>query len=261
LTGSEPVQYDTLYRAFQVNRETGRLATVFTPPEQIDEQIYLVVPPDAQAWAEQADLPTPPDEYDVIMIAPVSVDAPVRISSPVLFTYVKGQVSFTGNANGDNFSFYRLQVGEGLNPRQWLQITEDIQTPVKDGLLGIWNTEGMSGLYAIQLLVVYQDQHVETAVTQVTVDNRSPELTILSPISQQTFSQEDKAIVLQVTASDDLQLESVTFLLDGNPVAHFTQAPFLIALDADPGNHTFTAQVIDQAGNEAQSEVKFEVTR
>jgi len=51
LKGSEPTQADYLYQVFQVNRETGRLATVFTPPELIEEKIYLVTPPNAAEWA------------------------------------------------------------------------------------------------------------------------------------------------------------------------------------------------------------------
>jgi len=47
INGSEPVSYDNLHQSYQVNRETGQLATVFTPLELIEEQTYLVVPPEA----------------------------------------------------------------------------------------------------------------------------------------------------------------------------------------------------------------------
>ncbi|MFN8427315.1 MAG: hypothetical protein U0X87_13800 [Anaerolineales bacterium] len=38
-----------------------------------------------------------------------------------------------------------------------------------NGLLAEWNTEGLSGLYAVQLQVVRTDQRVDSAVVQVTV--------------------------------------------------------------------------------------------
>ncbi|HQX00712.1 MAG TPA: hypothetical protein PLQ94_01280, partial [Anaerolineales bacterium] len=64
---------------------------------------------------------------------------------------------------------YRVQVGKGLNPQEWIQLGSDVNTPIEDGVLAEWDTKGLSGLYAIQLLVVRNDQVVETAVIQVTV--------------------------------------------------------------------------------------------
>ena len=46
LEGRQPVQTDTLYQIFQVNAETGLLATVFTPPELVEKRTYMVVPPE-----------------------------------------------------------------------------------------------------------------------------------------------------------------------------------------------------------------------
>ena len=60
LKGSEPVQTDSLYQTFQVNRETGQLATVFTPADMVEERVYLVVPADAMEWARETGVPIPP---------------------------------------------------------------------------------------------------------------------------------------------------------------------------------------------------------
>ncbi len=65
--------------------------------------------------------------------------------------------------------YYRVQVGKGLNPQEWVQLGEDTYTPVDGGLLAEWDTTGLSGLYAVQLIVVRNDQIVDTAVIQVTV--------------------------------------------------------------------------------------------
>ncbi len=56
LNGSEPIQADNLYREFGVNSETGLLATVFTPPELIENRVYLLVPESARDWALSAGL-------------------------------------------------------------------------------------------------------------------------------------------------------------------------------------------------------------
>ena len=37
------------------------------------------------------------------------------------------------------------------------------------GLLATWNTQGLRGLYAIQLQVIRNDQTVDTAIIQVTI--------------------------------------------------------------------------------------------
>lgn len=167
LDGSEPTQVDTLYRSYQVNRETGLLATVFTPPQYIEKRVYMIVPPEAQAWAAGAGLPAPPDSYDAIQ--PPVINPEVNITSPALFAPVQGVVKIMGTASGADFQYYRLQVGQGLNPQEWIQVGTDGTTPVEDGVLGEWDTKGLSGLYAVQLIVVRADQTVESAVIQVTV--------------------------------------------------------------------------------------------
>ena len=166
LNGNEPVQADTMYRRFAINRETGLLATVFTLPQLIEERVYLVVPADARAWAEGAGLAIPPSNYDVIQ--PPQTDPDVNIASPALFAEVSGNVKITGTAAGDDFSSYRVLVGQGLNPREWIQVAEG-SAPVTNDLLAAWDTQGLSGLYAIQLQVVRSDQRVDTAIIQVTI--------------------------------------------------------------------------------------------
>lgn len=166
LNGNEPVRADTMYRKFAINRETGLLATVFTLPQLVEERVYLVVPGEARSWAESAGLEIPPSAYDVIQ-AP-RFDENVNITSPDLFSEVSGKVEIQGTAAGDEFVSYRVLVGQGLNPQQWIQVAE-ASAPVTNGLLAEWNTSGLNGLYAVQLQVVRNDQKVNTAIIQVTI--------------------------------------------------------------------------------------------
>lgn len=167
LNGSEPTQADTLFREFAINRETGLLATVFTPPELIDTRVYMLVPEEAREWAQSAGVPVPPTSYDAIQAPPIKPFA--NITSPQLFADVNGNVLIMGTASGDEFLYYRVQVGKGLNPQEWVQLGSDNFTPVVGGLLAEWDTTGLSGLYAVQLVVVRNDQVVDTAVIQVTI--------------------------------------------------------------------------------------------
>jgi hypothetical protein len=56
-----------------------------------------------------------------------------------------------------------------LNPQEWIQLGSDVNTSVENDVLAEWDTKGLSGLYAVQLQVVRNDQVVDTAVIQVTI--------------------------------------------------------------------------------------------
>lgn len=167
LNGNEPIQMDDLYRQFAVNRETGLLATVFTSPELIETRTFMIVPENARDWARSAGLEIPPVSYDAIQSPTFNPDA--NITSPELFADVNDVVKIIGTASGEDFAYYRIQVGKGLNPQEWIQLGDDVTTPVESGVLVDWDTKGLSGLYALQLQVVRSDQRIDTAVIQVTI--------------------------------------------------------------------------------------------
>ena len=92
----------------------------------------------------------------------------MNITVPALFAEVDGDVRIAGTAAGNDFVSYRVLIGQGLNPQEWIQIGEG-NASVTNGLLAGWDTNGLSGLYAIQLQVVRSDQRVDSTVIQVTV--------------------------------------------------------------------------------------------
>lgn len=260
LNGNEPLQVDNLYQRFQINRETGLLATVFTPPELVEERLYLVPPPEARAWAESAGLPVPPTAYDAIQAPPENPD--VRITQPALFADLRGVVQIRGTARAPDFDFYRVQVGQGLNPQRWLQVGGDVRTPVEDGLLAEWDTNGLNGLYALRLLVVHTDRRVDIATIQVTVDNTPPEVSILFPQQGETLPlAENREISFQAQVSDNLGLSQVDFFLDGRPLGRMTGAPFRVRWTAQIGTFTLQVRATDRAGNVAEGKVQFTVRR
>jgi len=259
LPGHEPVQADTLYRSVQINRENGRLATIFTPADLLETKVFMVVPSAASDWARQAGLPTLPDTYDVIR-QPRITSPDVVITTPEMFAAVNGQVTFTGRAAGEDFDRYSLQVGAGLNPQQWVMIAQDVRKQVKDGVLGVWDTKGKSGLYAVQLQVVRQNQIVELYTIEVTVDNQPPAVTILSPTEGEQFSRtSENVIILRVSAGDDLTLASVVFFVDDRSIASLMEAPFAVLWQAMPGKHVLRVQATDLAGNSHEARVTFTV--
>ena len=104
--------------------------------------------------------------YDVIQAPPIIPD--VNITSPALFAEVSGNVTITGTAVGSDFVSYRILVGQGLNPQEWVQVAESNES-ITNGPLATWDTSDISGLFAVQLQVVRNGQKVDSAIIQVTV--------------------------------------------------------------------------------------------
>jgi membrane peptidoglycan carboxypeptidase len=257
LEGNQPTRLDALYQQFAINRETGRLATVFTPLELIDEQVFLVVPSEALAWAQANGLPLPPDDYDTIQVLPAYEYT--RLTSPENFSYTSGLVEFRGTAAGDDFQSYRLQVGEGLNPVRWIQIGQESTQPVEDGILGQWDTAGLEGLYAVRLVTEREGQLVETAILQLIIDNTSPEVTLVSAETLREIKANTRGEYLfQVRVEDNIGIAAVWWYIDGELVEERRQAPYSAYLSLRPGRYSLQAEAGDWAGNSTLTEV-FEI--
>jgi hypothetical protein len=252
LQGTEPTHYDTLYQPYRINRETGKLATLFTPAKMVEERVFLVPPPEAADWAEQAGIARPPGEYDTLIDLSPGSDG-VRVTSPAPFDYVRGEVAVWGEADIPEMDFYRIQIGQGLNPSQWIQVGGDQTTAVKGGELGRWDTAGMDGLQALQLVVVAQDGTLRTASVPVTVDNAPPKIEFLSPLE----SGEDlitTPLLLEARVEDEVGVALVEFLVDGVVQASLKVAPFSARLERlAQGAHTLAVRATDLAGNQVTS--------
>jgi membrane peptidoglycan carboxypeptidase len=251
LDGSEPNTADDLYRTVQINRETGKIATVFTSPGLVEDAVYLSIPDNAREWARAAGKVVPPTDYDTIQTSIASPTA--KIDRPALFSLVHGKVSIQGTAAGDEFQNYRLQVGKGLNPDKWVEITENTM-PVTDGELGVWDARGLDGLYAIRLLLVRSDNRLETALSQVTIDGTPPVVTIVSPQPGAAVSGAEP-VFLQADVTDSSSISKVEWMIDDKSVGESQQPPFTWNL-ASPtrGQHTLTVAATDAAGNRSLSE-------
>jgi membrane peptidoglycan carboxypeptidase len=258
LTGQEPTQPDILYQAFQVNRETERLATIFTPPELIEDRIYMNIPPEAKTWAESIDMETPPDTYDQIYTP--EIDSNVRIDSPGMLDHIMDEVVIQGSATGPGFESFRLQAGAGINPPGWTVITEESNMQVESGTLGTWDTSGLNGLYALQLIVLRSDQSVDTATIQVTIDNLPPSVGITYPNNSQILSPDtERTITFLVDASDNVSLSTVEFFLDEWPIATLIQPPFAFPWQSRKGEYTLSVIATDFAGNSSEATISFSV--
>lgn len=257
LSGMGPASYDSMYQEIDVNRETGRLATVFTPLELIEKQTFFVVPEQARDWAAANGIPQPPVDYDTIQVPPTDPD--IQITSPQMFAFVRGEFKVTGTAAGEDFQSYSLQAGEGLNPVSWQEIGSGTK-PVENGTLGTWAT-GADGLYALRLVIVHTDQQVNTTVIQITVDNTNPVVKIRNPSSGMQISVGgQEALFFQVDVTDNVQVKSISWLIDGVEIAQTGADVQSLSWSPAAGSHTLQVEVSDTAGNTSSAEVMFSVT-
>ncbi|GAB4490408.1 MAG: hypothetical protein OHK0031_13820 [Anaerolineales bacterium] len=166
LDGYAPTQSDTLYQSVEIDRETGLLATVFTDPALVEERVFMVVPPQAEAWAQAAGIEKIPTTYDTIQTPPALPG--LSISSPAMLAEVSGKIAVRGSAGGEGFRSYRLEYGQGLNPSRWVLLAEG-QSPLENGLLAEWQSAGLHGVYVLQLSVLRADGRIESTAVAVTL--------------------------------------------------------------------------------------------
>ena len=254
----------------RVNRETGRLCTIHTPPELCEERVYEVYPPEAADWlaslAEDKRPATPPTEYDTIY-GPSRSDAEVAIITPAPYSYIRSTIPITGNARGGDFNFYRVVFGEGLNPSEWIQIGSDHGDQIDRGLLEFWDVSGLDGLYSLRLSVVDHAMALRETTIQVTVDNISPTLDLTYPEDGAVYEYGYDEWVNVNAEVQDYSIGRVEFYVfaggkdskpEGElaPFAVRTVAPFNVNWTiAGTGNYTFYIKAVDAAGNSTISDL------
>jgi membrane carboxypeptidase/penicillin-binding protein PbpC len=258
--GTEPSAPDNVWLPVAINRDTGKRATACTPPDQVEQQFFEILPPEAADWVRSAGLPQPPTEYDAFAGACLQTgDATISVPQP--FAYVHGMVDISGTAKGDNFAFFRVQTGAGLFPQSWTQIQGDRGDQIDQGVLQTWDTTGLDGLYSLQLVVVKNDPNggpfiFETATIQVTVDNQPPTIKLLTPPTGASFdSSQDDSVVIQPQVQDNLSVAQVVFYVDGVAVTTLTVPPYSTRWKiTSKGQHTIQVRAYDAAGNFTDSE-------
>ncbi|MCL4253610.1 MAG: PKD domain-containing protein, partial [Anaerolineae bacterium] len=115
-------------------------------------------------------------------IIPTLTALPVNvfILSPIPGNVVAGNVQVIGAAMHPEFLQYQLEYGPDPNPSNlWYPITGGVQSPVFNGLLGIWNTNTTNspdGLYQLRLRVFLRNgvDWGNVVVNNIRIQNRVP---------------------------------------------------------------------------------------
>jgi hypothetical protein len=250
LAGYEPSQVDSYYRPVAVNRETGRLATLWTPLNLVEEKTFFTVEEDARAWAEMSGFPLPPDTYDTLPDSfPFFSD--LHISSPTPLAAGRGIVELRGTAAAAGMLRWVVQAGAGLYPAEWYTLGSG-ESAVREGVLGRWDTAGTDGIWSIQLTAVFAGQKVLTVAIPVVLDNTPPLIRWIEPATPARMSLSRGApLILQVEVAENLGLAGVEFFLDGKVRTRLESGPFSIRwTNLAPGSHIVHVCAADRIGNE-----------
>jgi C1A family cysteine protease len=103
----------------------------------------------------------------------------------------------------------------------------------------------------------YQDNDgcPDTVPAPTTTDNTAPAISISAPANGSTLS---GSVNVTVSASDNVAVTSVTYLVDGTVISTSTSSPFSITWNTTSvtdGLHTLTARAYDAAGNSNASSI------
>ncbi len=253
--GMAPSSPDTTHIAVKICRVSGKLATPYCPPDEVEEKVYTLYPTEAGDWVRNTKQPQPPTSYcDVHGPSLSSSDA--SITSPGIYQALKGTVAVTGNARSPGFHEYHLEYGPGLQPVEWFPVGGPHSHMVDNQVLENWDTSSLDGLYTLRLTVLGSQERQMTI--PVTVDNTPPQIKIIEPLDQGTLIKETDYLNIQVDATDNMLMDQVQFLIDGQPVGESQVAPYTLGydlknLDTRAQGHTLEAIARDAAGNETRS--------
>jgi len=227
IEGTVPTEYDDIHRVYRICRASGKLATVDCPAEEVDEVVYSVYAPEAADWVREQEIPQPPTEYCDVHGASLA-NAELSITSPRQFSGVSGIVAIEGNARVGGQGSYSVQVGQGLYPSEWLPVGPEHGHTVENGMLELWDTTGLNGLYTIKVTSV-GGAGVHEHTVSVRVDNQPPAVVIIHPTDNAVYSLEkDEWINIQLLVEDDQAMDRVEFYMNGELLGFSTVAPYTL---------------------------------
>ena len=132
----------------EICRVSGKLATAFCPADSVERRPYEDYGAAYDEWASKRGLAIPPREN-----CPVHA-TPSRVSVVLPPSPLSGIVQITGSTEVGEFAYYVLEYGTGENPQEWIRLVGETTSPVREGILAVWDTrEWRDGVYTVRLIV------------------------------------------------------------------------------------------------------------
>ncbi len=263
LAGTVPVQRDMVHQPFLVHVPTNLLATPQTPLDEVEEQIFVVLPKEAEAWQrtldEDSPLRLPPDAFVTTTSAAAGASERAAISAPAPMQRVRSVVEIRGSALGPQFESYEVRYGVGAAPGSWIRIGPPSDQTVDGGILQAVDTIQLDdGTYTLRLLVRAANGLEEIVFRRFVVDNTPPAVAVAGIANGDELPV--GATDLRVVVVDEGGLAAVTYELNGEQIGIVRRAPFSLPWTAEPGIYELRLIATDLAGNETTSDpVVFDV--
>lgn len=265
INGIMPTRNDDRWQSVEINSQTRLLATVNTPDALRAQETYFIPPDDALDWWRANNQKLPPTQYDIVSLPDGSPFSSAAITAPEPLAWLRGTVEIRGTFDVQAFRSYQLRYGEGaINPQNWFNIGEVSTTPPADGLLAVWDTSGLDGVYTVELTVEQEGGARERAVVQVRVDNIPPSVILNAGEAGKVYRwPSETSIPLSADVRDNLAIDRVEFYNTGRLLFTDTEAPYTFDYAiTGVGMQTFSVVAYDSAGNQnASTEVSVEVAR
>lgn len=286
--GTAPTKQCDIHRLVVVDKTTGYLATAATPPENREERVVEVFPPDWASWAKAAGKPEPPqpppDQGQAGQpMESRDANSALIIRAPTTGSPVGGTVEIQGTASGRAFASYRVEYGEGMAPTSWRAVGGVHSMPVENGVLERWDTRSLNGLYKLRITLTEHPPALPSPIPSPTigavspmpalspaptpapstvrvlevpviVDNVPPTVSLTSPKDGSSFQRAQmERITITAQVSDNHRLARTEFYVNDRLVDSTTSTPATIEWPASGGTHVIRAVARDAAGNETRS--------
>jgi 1A family penicillin-binding protein len=172
-----PGSKQDLHQLIEIDRPSGLRANEFCRANVI-LRYFQVYPADGREWAYGQGIEQPPDEY-----CPAK-NIVARLFYPVDAGSMHGLVPIEGSALALNFSHYRLELGRGANPQEFVVIQGPTYQQMSHETLGVFDTRQLeNGHYTLRLVVFDQSGGARSDQVRVAVENRPPAVAYQTPVT------------------------------------------------------------------------------
>ena len=257
LAGTVPTQRDMVHQPFQVHRPSGLLATPDTPPEDVEERVFVILPKEAEAWQRQqaADSPLrlPPEEFVAATGPAAGAVGGAVVIQPAEMAPVRSILEISGTAGGPEFAGFEVHYGAGPAPGTWIRIGFPSSEPTSEGVLAAMDTIQLSdGVYTLRLTVRATTGLEEIVFRRFLVDNTPPTARLVGMTDGAWLPVGMTELAVEV--EDAGGVARVEYFIDGRSVGDVKRVPFTLTWTAVSGEHLLVARVIDRAGNQVATE-------
>lgn len=257
--GTVPTQRDVLHQPFRIHVPTGLLATPTSPLDEVEEQVFVVLPTEAATWQrgvdEDSPFRLPPDAFAGGAVSSVTTaeGLEAQITSPVEGQAVRTILEIVGTAAIGGFVSSELHYGAGPAPGAWTRIGQPSDAPRVEEQIGAVDTiQFADGVYTLRLTVRAADGGAEMAFRRFVVDNTPPVVEVVGLGAEAGATA--GTVPLGAVVDDAGGVAGVEFRVDGELVGTARFAPYQVTWTSEPGEHEVVAIATDRAGNSATSE-------